>query len=147
MTGKYFEDFDIGERYVTYSRTVTEADIVAFAGLSGDYNPLHTDEEFMKNTPFRGRIAHGMLILSMATGLDFRLGLIEGTTIAFLGMNNVRFMKAVRPGDTIHLEEELIAKRETKDPTRGIITFRFTIKNQRDESVAQVEPTLMVRRK
>ena len=147
MTGKYFEEFNIGDRDITASRTVTEADIVAFAGLSGDYNPLHTDEELMKNMPFGGRIAHGMLILSIATGLDFRLGLIEGTAIAFLGMNNVRFTNAVLPGDTIHVEEELIRKRETKDPTRGIITAKFTVKNQRDESVAEAEITLMVSRK
>lgn len=147
MTGKYFEEFNIGDKYITASRTVTEADIVAFAGLSGDYNPLHTDEEFMKNTPFGGRIAHGMLILSIATGLDFRLGLIEGTAVAFLGMNKVRFTNAVIPGDTIHVEEEMIGKRETKDPTRGIITAKFIVKNQREEEVAEAEVTLMVSRR
>src|SRR5437870_4163650 len=82
--GKYFDEFEIGASYTTASRTVTEADIVNFAGVSGDFNPLHTDESFARTTPFGTRIAHGMLVASIATGLANQSGLFEGTTIALL---------------------------------------------------------------
>src|ERR671914_574515 len=99
-SGLYFDDFQVGMSWTTPSRTITEADIVAFAGFSGDFNPLHTDEEFARGTQFGGRIFHGPGVFAIATGLEFRLGIKDGTAIAFLGMTwNLR--RAVRPGDTI----------------------------------------------
>ncbi|MBI4257991.1 MAG: MaoC family dehydratase N-terminal domain-containing protein, partial [Thaumarchaeota archaeon] len=100
--GKYFEEFNVGEIFTTARRTITESDIALFAGLSGDYNPLHTDSVFAGKTVFKTRIAHGLLTLAVASGLHFRLGLGEETLIALLGVNNLRFVSAVRAGDTLH---------------------------------------------
>jgi acyl dehydratase len=102
MTGLYWEEWEIGAEFVTPARTVTEADIVNFAGLSGDYNPLHIDEEFCKKTQFGGRIAHGPLVYAIAAGLLFQLHLYDDTLIAFLGFDSLKFTRPVKPGDTIH---------------------------------------------
>jgi len=98
---KYFEDFNVGDRIVTRGRTITEADIVMFSALSGDWHPLHTDVEYAKQGPFKERIAHGFLVLSVASGL---LPLSEIAIIAFYGMDKVRFIAPVRLLDTIHVE-------------------------------------------
>ena len=119
-TGMTFEEFQVGERFVSAARTVTEADVVQFAGLSGDYNPLHTDELTAANTPFGGRIAHGLLVVSMASGLANRLGIFEGTTLALLEQT-LSYRSPVRFGDTIHLELEVASKRETKKLDRGLV--------------------------
>lgn len=144
--GKYLDEFEVGQSFTTASRTVTEADIVAFAGLSGDFNPLHTDETFASTTPFGGRIAHGMLVAAIATGLANQSGVFEGTTIALLEQR-LRYQGATRPGDTIRLEITVNDKRESKKPDRGILTVGTTIKNQRDEALLEGEWTLMMRRK
>jgi acyl dehydratase len=98
----YFEDFQVGQRFTTPARTVTEADIANFAGVSGDFNPIHTDAEFARSTPFGERIAHGLLVLSMLTGLRQRSGHFEGTIVAWLEIRNYRFLKPVFIGDTVH---------------------------------------------
>ena len=85
IQGLYFDDFPLEEEYVSPGRTITETDLVMFSGVSGDFNQLHSDAEFAKTSYFGQRIAHGALILSMATGLTSRIGVIEGTAIAFLG--------------------------------------------------------------
>src|SRR5579885_3656116 len=118
--GLYWEEFEEGKEYITRSRTVTEADVVAFAGLSGDYNPLHTDAEFMKSSPFGERIAHGMLVAAMSTGMSSQRGWFEGTTIALLEVN-FKFKAPVKFGDTVHLVLQLKEKRETSKPDRGIV--------------------------
>jgi acyl dehydratase len=82
--GLYWEEFEEGKEYITRARTVTEADVVAFAGLSGDFNPLHTDAEFMRASQFGERIAHGMLVSSISTGLSSQMGWFEGTTLALM---------------------------------------------------------------
>lgn len=142
----YLEDFKVGEKAVSPGRTVTEADIVMFAGLSGDWNELHTNAEFMKNSPFGQRIAHGLLTLSIASGLALRT---KGTTpveiLAFLGMDKVRFTAPVFIGDTLRVEAEVIEARPSKSmPGAGILKFKNTIKNQRDENVATWETAIMV---
>ena len=144
--GKYFDEFETGASFQTASRTVTETDIVLFAGLSGDFNPLHTDEGFARTTPFGTRIAHGMLIAAIATGLANQSGLFEGTTIALLSQT-LRYVGPTRPGDTIHLELLVGEKKESKKPDRGVITFQTTVKNQKDEALIQGEWTLMMQRK
>ena len=83
MAGLYFEEFSVGQKIVTVGRTMTESDIVNFAGMSGDYNQIHTDEHFSKSTPFGKRVAHGLLALSIASGLAMRTGVLEGTVMAF----------------------------------------------------------------
>ena len=132
-SGLYFDDFEVGMSWTTPSRTITEADIVAFAGFSGDFNPLHTDEEFARGKQFGGRIFHGPGVFAIATGLEFRLGIKDGTAIAFLGMTwNLR--GAVRPGDTITVRQTVADTRASSSkPDRGIVTFDVQVVNQRDE--------------
>lgn len=147
--GKFFEELQVGDRYTTPGRTVEAADIINFAGVSADWNPLHTNEEFAKKV-FGGRIAHGLLVLAIASGLSARRGSIantEDTIIAFLGMNNLRFLSPTKIGDTIRLEEEILAKRETKKADRGIVIYKWVVKNQREEVAMEAEANMMVRRK
>lgn len=145
MQGRFFEDFAVGETFTTRARTITEADIVAFAGLSGDYNPLHTDEEFARGTPFGRRIAHGLLGLSVQSGLSQALGVTEGTTLAFLGLT-WDFKAPIFIGDTIHVVQTVREMRETRRPERGIIVFGCRVVNQRGEDVQTGTKTLMIRR-
>ena len=142
----YLEDFKVGEKDVSPGRTVTEADIVMFAGLSGDWNQLHTNAEFGKNSPFGQRIAHGMLTLSIATGLALRTrGRPPIEVLAFLGMDKVRLTGPVFIGDTIRVESEVVEARPSKSsPGAGILKFKNTVRNQRDEDVATWEAALMV---
>jgi len=144
--GLYFEEFAVGERFVTRGRTITEADIVAFAALTGDYNPLHVDAEFGKTTQFGERIAHGMLGASYAVGLIAALGLTEGTVIAIVNMT-WDFTAPIRIGDTIHVDQTVISMRETKRADRGIIIFEVKLINQRGEVVQKGERVLLVARK
>ncbi len=143
----YFEDFQVGERFTTPARTVTEADLVNFAGVSGDYNPIHTDAEFAKTTPFGQRIAHGLLVLAMLTGLRQRTGQFEGTLIAWLEIRSYRFLKPVFIGDTIHGETEILEKRETSKPDRGLLVQRVRVLNQKGEVVQEGEFVTLVRRR
>ena len=129
---RHFEDFQVGDKIVTRGRTVTEADVVMFSALTGDWHPLHTDVEYAKQGPFKERIAHGFLVLSIASGL---LPLSEIAIIAFYGIDKLRFVAPVKLLDTIHVEMEAVEKQE-KDERGGVITFRQTIRNQREEEVA-----------
>lgn len=132
MPRAYFEDYEVGERRETPGRTVTEADVINFAGLTGDWHPLHTDVTYAAETPFGERIAHGMLVLSAGFSLAFRLGQYEflpQSFIAFAGMDNVRFTAPVKLGDTIHLEMEVHAL-EPVSGNRGIVIYRNEIVNQ-----------------
>ncbi len=142
----HFEDFEVGTETVTDSRTVTEADVFAFAGLSGDYNPLHVDAEFAKSTPFGERIAHGLLGLAIASGLTARTGAIEGTTLAFVGME-WRFKAPILFGDTITVRSRVAEKRETSKPDRGIVRFEVQVVNQRGEVVQEGTQTLLMKRR
>jgi len=147
--GKFFEDLKVGDRWITPARTVEAADIINFAGISADWNPLHTDEEYAKKV-FGGRIAHGLLVLAMASGLTARGGSLkdtEDTILAFLGINNLRFLNPTKIGDTIHLEEEILDVRETKKTDRGIVTFKWIVKNQRGDVAMEGEASTMIRRK
>jgi 3-hydroxybutyryl-CoA dehydratase len=127
--GLYFEQFEVGGQQVSQGRTITEADIVMFAGLSGDYTQLHTDEEFAHQTPFGRRIAHGMLVLSIATGMAAQLGFLEGTVLAFRELS-MKFSLPVFPGDTIHVKATC---KETKPMPRlggGLVVFDVCVINQ-----------------
>ena len=125
----YFEDFRVGQRLLTPARTVTEADIVAFAGLSGDYNPLHTNEEFARQTMFGGRIAHGLLGLSIASGLASRLGFMEGTVLAFLGLE-WKFRHPIKAGDTVRVEATISGTKEMPRMNGGIVDVDVELLNQ-----------------
>lgn len=147
MRGKLYEDFELGAEYETMSRTVTEADVVLFAGLAGDFNPLHTDEEYAKKyTPFGTRIAHGALILAIATGMANQMGWFEGTTVAVVEFVT-RFTRPVRFGDTIRLKLIVRDKRESEKADRGVIVFGVNVLNQRDETVLEGTWTIILRRR
>lgn len=149
MTDWYYEDLEIGFECTTPARTVTEADIVTFAGLSGDYNALHTNQEFAKTTIFQGRIAHGILGLAIASGLFTRtefMQQIQKSLMAFLSLN-WKFTGPIKIGDTISVKVKLIEKKETKKPDRGIIVLERTVINHHGEVVQQGETTLMIARR
>jgi acyl dehydratase len=132
--GLYFDDFELGQAWVSPARTITEADIVNFAGISGDYNPVHTDEEFARDTQFGGRLFHGPGVFAVATGLESRLGFKEGTAIAFLGMH-WSLKGPVQIGDTIHVEEQVAELRPSRSkPDRGVVVFNVQVINQRGET-------------
>lgn len=143
--GLTFDEFNLGTIYRSQGRTITEADVVAFAGLSGDFNPLHTNAEFGKNTPFGERIAHGMLTVAMGTGMAQWTGIFEGTTLALMEQV-IRYKSVARFGDTVHLELEVLEKKPTSKPDRGIVRFAARMLNQRDEVVVDGEWTLLMRR-
>jgi acyl dehydratase len=143
--GLTFEQFAIGDTFESQARTVTEADVVAFAGLSGDFNPLHTDAEFGKTTPFGERIAHGMLVAAMATGMANWTGVFEGTTLALMEQV-LQYKGAVKFGDTIHLELKVAEKRETSKADRGIVIFDARVVNQEGRGVIEGRWTLMMKR-
>ena len=145
--GRYWEDFEVGEVLVTGRRTVDAGDVSRYAGLSGDFNPLHTDEEFAKTTPFGTRVAHGILTLAISNGQQNLTGWFEGTTLALLGLDEVRFTAPVKFGDTIHTEMTVRARREASKADRGVVTFDVTVKNQRGEAVLTYETAVLLRRK
>jgi acyl dehydratase len=129
---RYFEDFQVGDVETTRARTITEADIVNFAAFSGDWYPLHTDVEYAKKGPFGERIAHGMLILSVATGL---MPLYEMAIVAFYGMDKVRFTAPTMIGDTVHVQLEVVDKQD-KGEIGGVVALKESVKNQKGEDVA-----------
>ena len=146
MTGLYWEEWKIGAEFVSSARTITETDIINFAGISGDYNPLHIDEEFCRNTQFGTRIAHGPLVYSIATGLIFQLHLYDDTLIAFLGFDSLKFTKPVKIGDTIHARVEVIEKRETSKSDRGIMKRLLQVLNQNNELVQEGVQAFLLKR-
>ena len=147
MRGMYWEEWEIGAEFESPARTVTEADIVAFAGLSGDYNPLHVNEEYCRGTIFGGRIAHGPLVYAIAAGLLFQLHLYDDTLIAFLGFESLKFTKPVKPGDTIRARIKVLEKRETSNPDRGVMKRRLEVLNQRGEVVQEGIQAFLLKRR
>jgi 3-hydroxybutyryl-CoA dehydratase len=142
--GLYWSQFEVGQVYESEGRTVESGDVSLFAGLSGDFNPLHLSETFAQKTPFKTRVAHGMLTVSISTGQQNQMGIFEGTALALLGLDEVRLPAAVRFGDTIRTVLEITSVRATSKPERGIVGFSVTVLNQRDEPVATYKQSLMV---
>ena len=146
--GHYYEEFEEGQEFISPARTVTEADVVFFAGFSGDFNPLHTDEEFSRRSIFGTRIAHGVIGIAFATGFQSRLGLVDGTGMAFLGINNWRFLRAVKPGDTVQLVTKVTEKRESrKNPEGGVVIFHLELANQNKEVVQEGSWAILVKKR
>ena len=133
--GMYFDEFEPGQRIVTGGRTVTESDIVSFAGLSGDFTAIHTDAEFCKTTPIGQRIAHGLLVISIASGLAAQTGVLEGTVLVFREISNWKFIKPVFIGDTIQVEMNVKETKEFRRIGGGNVTIELDVKNQNDETV------------
>lgn len=135
MAGHYFEDFSVGQKILSTARTITESDIVNFAGLTGDYNQIHTDSEFSKGTQFGQRIAHGLLGLSIATGLLMRTGVLEGTVLAFREIVEWKFVKPIFIGDTIHVEMHVKELKAMPRIGGGQAMVLLDVKNQKNESL------------
>ena len=142
---RFFDDIAVGEEYESPGRTVTEADIVIFAGLSGDYNILHTDAEYMKSSIFGERIAHGLLGLAIQSGLFSRSG-IPYATLGF-GTLRWKFKGPIKIGDTIRVRAKVAGKKESDKPDRGLVTVERQILNQRNEVVQEGETELVVERR
>jgi len=144
MAGLYFEEFSVGQKFTTVGRTISEDAIFTFAGLTGDFNQIHTDAEFSRKTQFGQRIAHGLLGLSVATGLIMRTGFLEGTVLAFREINEWKFIKPFFIGDTASAE---LTISETKALPRiggGSITAAVVVKNQTDEICQRGSLNLLV---
>jgi 3-hydroxybutyryl-CoA dehydratase len=142
----YFEDFTVGVEHVTRGRTITESDIMNFAGLSGDFIELHTNEEYARQSPFGRRIAHGMLTLSISTGLMTRMNLITDTVVAFYGIDKLRFVKPVFIGDTIHVKKTVLDTM-AKGGTAGVVTFDTSVLNQNGEAVLVYRDKLVIKKR
>jgi acyl dehydratase len=132
--GRTYEQFEVGQRFETPRRTVIEADISSFAGLTADFNPVHMDEVFAAQTDFKGRISHGPMIVGMAFGLASRADLMDGTVLALLEIG-WKFVKPVRPGDTISAVFTVLEKRPTARADRGVVTLQIDVLNQHDDVV------------
>lgn len=143
MLEKFYGEFDVGERWRSRARTITETDLVLFAAFSGDWYPLHTDAEWVKHTQFGQRIAHGLAVLSISSGLWI---LKPGSLDAFYGIDKLRWIRPTFIGDTIHVESEVLSIEE-KNPRQAIVTYKSDVLNQKDEVVmASTVKFLMTRR-
>lgn len=146
-TGLFFDDFAVGQNWVTPKRTITAAEITAFAGISGDFNPLHIDEEYAKTTQFGGRIFHGPGVFAIATGLESTLGIKSETAIAFLGMT-WNMVAPVLIDDTIHVVETVAEVRPSRSkPDRGIVVFDVKVVNQNGQVCQEGQWNVMFKRR
>ncbi len=141
--GLYFEEFHAGATFRTRGRTITEADIVNFAGVTGDYNPLHIDAEYAKSTMFGERIAHGALGFSIAIGQAFQLGFLVGTIIAFLE-TNWKFRAPIKIGDTVHVEATVSSVRDAPKMGGGLVVTSMKLINQRGEVTQKGDMTFLM---
>jgi acyl dehydratase len=142
--GMYFEEFEVGQTFFSTGRTITESDIVTFAGLSGDYNQIHTDAEFAASTPYGQRIAHGLLVTAVASGLVMQSGIIEGTTLAFREINNWKFAKPTYIGDTVYVKAEVKNTKALRRLGGGAVEIALSVINQRDEVVMKGTWTVLI---
>lgn len=137
----YFEDFHLGQKFVTKARTITETDIINFAGVSWDHNQLHTDAEYASGTPFGKRIAHGLLGVVAHAGLSYQL--TEESILALLELN-WKFHLPIYIGDTIRVEQKVKDLRESATGDRGILTFEKEVKNQKNKVVQTGTTTILL---
>jgi len=146
--GLFFEDFAVGRTFRSPTRTITETDVVLFGAWSGDMNELHTSETYARDNLFGRRIAHGLLGLSIAHGFLFRIGLFEGTGIAFLSVEDWKFTAPVFIGDTVHAEIEVAEAIPSRSkPDRGVVKFRVALKNEAGTTVQEGLHVVMVKRR
>jgi acyl dehydratase len=145
MQAKFLEDLAAGDTFVSAARTITETEVVAFAGLSGDFNPIHTDVEFAADSPYGQRVVYGLLGLSILTGLLDRTGLFSGSAIAMLGIRDWKFCAPLFIGDTVKFRLTIVDVRRTSGGDRGVVQRYFELFNQRDEVVQRGHIDIMVR--
>jgi acyl dehydratase len=145
--GMYFEDFQVGSVLVSPARTITSADIVNFACLSGDFNEVHTNFEYCRSTQFGEPIAHGPLVYAVAGGLTYASGINDGTLLALLEITNWRMLAPVKHGDTIRVHATVTAVKPSSKPDRGAVTLQRSIRNQHGQDVQQMTATLLYRRR
>lgn len=145
--GMYFEEFSVGQRIVSPGRTITEADVLAFAGVSGDFNSIHTDAEYAQGTPFGQRVVHGLLVLSVASGLAVRTGVMEGTVIAFREVGNWKFSLPVFIGDTIHVVLTVEKSKRLPRLGGGSLVLGVQVVNQEQKIVMKGQWTVLVQSK
>lgn len=146
-SGLFFEDFQPGQRLTSAGRTITEHDVVAFAGLSGDFNQIHTDAEFARATPFGQRIAHGILGLAVASGLAVQTGILGANVLAFREINEWKFVKPVFFGDTLRVEMEVTETKALPRLGGGSVTLSVKVNNQAGETVMKGAWTVLVKSK
>jgi 3-hydroxybutyryl-CoA dehydratase len=144
MAGLYFEEFNVGQKITTLGRTIAESDIMTFAGLSGDYNQIHTDAEYSKTTMFGQRISHGLLGLAIASGLAMRTGIMDGTVMAFREINDWKFIKPIFIGDTVQAELNITEKKALPRIGGGSVNILVEIKNQSSDVCQRGTWTLLV---
>jgi 3-hydroxybutyryl-CoA dehydratase len=144
--GLYFEDFESAAEITTRGRTITEADVMMFAGLTGDFVELHTNEEFAKRTPFGRRVAHGALVFSISIGLATRTNLLEDTLLAFAGVDKLRFVSPVFMGDTVHVTKR-VSDRKPLSAEQGTVVFETRVVNQRNELVLMYFDKMLMKRR
>lgn len=147
MTGMYWEEFEVGARFVSAGRTLQQADILNFAGITGDFNPLHVDEEFARTTMYGGTVASTPLILAIASGMFSQLGHVQGTGMGWVRLVSLTVHRYVHPGETLHLEVSVVAKADGPKPGVGTITWNEVLKDQKGEPVIeQVRDTMVAKR-
>lgn len=140
---KYGDDFKIGDIYRTARITVTETHVVNWAGLTGDFYPLHMDKVYAEATQFGERLVHGPMIFALAVGLVAQAGFGEDSVIAWLGVDNLRMQAPVKIGDTITTVVEVKEQKPTSNPKKGVQTWLYTVQNQRDETVMSFDYKMM----
>jgi len=143
----FYEDFNEGDLFVTQARTITEADVYAFAGLTGDFYPIHVDKDYSEKGIFKQRIVHGLYGMSLTEGLTVLSGIYRTTAVASLGYNDWRFIKPIFFGDTVHVEFTIEKKKDTSNNERGILFKRVKLINQKNEVVQEGIHVLLMKRR
>lgn len=142
---RYFDDFEVGDEVITRGRTVDAGDITLFAGLTGDYYPLHVDEEYARSTQFGTRIAHGPLTFTLAVGLVGMSGFLGNAVIALLGIDGMRAKKPVKAGDTVHVVGTVTSAVANESGRTGAVTIGYSVRNQHDDEVMFFEHKSLMR--
>jgi 3-hydroxybutyryl-CoA dehydratase len=144
LKGLYFEEFEIGQSITSVGRTITEADVVGFAALTGDWTSIHSDAEYAAQHPFGQRVAHGVLGLSIASALAVRMGFMEGTVLAFREIGDWKFSLPIFFGDTIRVQASVIGLKAMPRLGGGSVTFKVQILNQDDKVVQRGKWTVLM---
>jgi acyl dehydratase len=143
----YFEDFEVGQTFESGGRTITETDLTFFSMLSGDWNPIHADAEFAKNTRYGQRVVHGTLGIAIATGMLHEMGIFHDSAVAMMSLNDWKFVAPILVGDTLHLRLEITELDGGKSERVGRLGRRFIMLNQRDETVQDGRSDLLIKKK